>query len=698
MFIRLCLTGSPSGRVTVWQGNSEREKAGHEPVSDAESGQQEPGESEPDKSGSDESGAGESALAGLRVIALESRRASETERLIRRHGGEPLVSPSMREVPILDSPELTRFVQDLLTGQIDIVVFMTGVGLRMLVEVAARQTDRQRFLDSLSDITTVARGPKPVAELRKWGLRPSLVVPKPNTWRELLDTLDRHAPLLQRTVALQEYGNPNPSLVAGLEARGARVVPLRVYQYALPEDTGPLRQNVERLAAGQADVLLITSAHQVTNLLEVARQLRAVSQLRRSLANMVVASIGPTTSESLRRHDLPVDLEPTHAKLGHLVAETARRAADLLHAKRPVAARGRPATPSAAGPADKPRWYDGPFMKACRREPTEVTPVWLMRQAGRYMAEYREIRAKVGFLELCKNPQLCSEVMVTAVERLGVDAAIIFSDLLPILEPMGLQLEYAKGDGPVIHNPIRSAADVERVRELESLERLQFVFDTVRQTRHDLPEHLPLIGFAGAPFTLASYMIEGGASRNYLHTKRLMYQDEGAWAALMQRTARSVARYLTAQIDAGAQCVQLFDSWAGCLGSDDYRRYVLPYVQAIIDRLPPGVPVINFATGNPALLGDLARGGAGVIGIDWRIRLDDAWRVVGYDHAVQGNLDPCVLLTNQERIWQEAARVLGQAAGRPGHIFNLGHGILKQTPVENAIELVRAVHELSRSG
>jgi uroporphyrinogen decarboxylase len=340
-------------------------------------------------------------------------------------------------------------------------------------------------------------------------------------------------------------------------------------------------------------------------------------------------------------------------------------------------------------------WYNSLFMKACRREPTERTPIWLMRQAGRYMQEYREIRAKTTFLELCKNPSLCAEVMLTAVERLGVDAAIIFSDLLPILEPMGMDLEFAKGEGPVIHNPIRETEDVDRLVELESVDSLHFVMETVRQTRAALPADMPLIGFSGLPFTLGSYAIEGGSSRTYIHTKTLMYRDEGAWSALMGRFARAITRYLNAQIAAGAQAVQLFDSWVGCLGPEDYRRYVLPYVQQIIDHLAPGVPVIHFAAGNPALLSLAAEAGGDVMGIDWRINLDDAWRAVGEDRAVQGNLDPLVLLSDREEIRRRVKQVLDQAGGRPGHIFNLGHGVVQQTPVDNAISLIEAVKELT---
>jgi uroporphyrinogen decarboxylase len=318
-----------------------------------------------------------------------------------------------------------------------------------------------------------------------------------------------------------------------------------------------------------------------------------------------------------------------------------------------------------------------------------------MRQAGRYMPEYRAIRERVGFLELCRNPQLASEVACLAVERLGVDAAIVFSDLLPILEPMGLELEFSSGDGPLIHNPLREPGDVDRVAELETADALHFVMEAVRQTRRDLSAHIPLIGFAGAPFTLASYAIEGGASRSYLHTKTLMLRDRTAWNELMARLARAVTVYLNAQVAAGAQAVQLFDSWVGCLGPDDYRQFVLPFVRQIVVGITPGVPVISFATGNPQLLPLLAEAAPAVIGVDWRIRLDAAWSMIGPKRAIQGNLDPMSLLAHPGELRRRAEDVLEQAAGRPGHIFNLGHGVLPQTPFDNARAVVDLVHELS---
>jgi uroporphyrinogen decarboxylase len=345
--------------------------------------------------------------------------------------------------------------------------------------------------------------------------------------------------------------------------------------------------------------------------------------------------------------------------------------------------------------AEKSALANSPFMRACRREPVPYTPIWLMRQAGRYMKEYRDVRARVDFLELCKTPELAAEVTVTAAERLNVDAAIIFADILLILEPMGMALEFAKGEGPVIHNPLRAGSDVERLREVESIESLDYVLDAIRLTRRALPPDLPLIGFSGAPFTLASYMIEGGGSRNYIYTKRLMYDDAGAWHALMSLISRALVRYLNAQIDAGAQAVQLFDSWVGCLSPTDYREYVLPHTRSIIRNIKPGVPVLHFGTGTATLLELMREAGGDVIGLDWRVDLRDAWQRLG-DVAVMGNLDSVALFANQDFIRAQAKQILERAGGRAGHIFNLGHGILPETPVENVIALVDAVHEMSR--
>lgn len=335
------------------------------------------------------------------------------------------------------------------------------------------------------------------------------------------------------------------------------------------------------------------------------------------------------------------------------------------------------------------------LLRAARREPTPRTPVWLMRQAGRYMPEYRAVRARHAFLELCRTPALAAEVTLQPVERLGVDAAILFADILLVAEPLGVGLEFAKGEGPVIHHPVRSEEAVARLPEVDVASDLGFVFETVGLVRRSLPPHIPLIGFAGAPFTVASYIVEGGASRDYLHTKRLMLDHPAAWHRLMQVLVDATARYLNGQIDAGAAAVQLFDSWVGALGPEDYRASVLPHTRALIRALRPGTPVIHFGTGTAALLPLMREAGGDVIGLDWRVDLAAGWRAVGHDVAVQGNLDPAVLLARPAVIRDRVRRVLEQAGGRPGHIFNLGHGVPQQAPVDHVRALVDMVHELS---
>jgi uroporphyrinogen decarboxylase len=318
-----------------------------------------------------------------------------------------------------------------------------------------------------------------------------------------------------------------------------------------------------------------------------------------------------------------------------------------------------------------------------------------MRQAGRYMPEYRALRAKHGFLELCKNPEAAAEVTLQPVERLGVDAAILFADILLIVEPLGVGLEFAKGEGPVIHRPLRGAGDVARLAPIDVESAVGFVFETARRVARALGDTVPLIGFAGAPFTVASYLVEGGPSRDYLHVKRLMYEEPEAWHRLMEILADATARYLNGQLAAGAAAVQLFDSWVGALAPDDYRAFVLPHVRALVDALTPGAPVIHFGTGTAALLPWMRAAGGDVIGLDWRVDLDTAWAAVGHDVAVQGNLDPAVLLAKPPYIRQRVKDILDRAGGRPGHIFNLGHGVLQETPVEHVKALVDLVHELS---
>jgi uroporphyrinogen decarboxylase len=338
---------------------------------------------------------------------------------------------------------------------------------------------------------------------------------------------------------------------------------------------------------------------------------------------------------------------------------------------------------------------DYPFLKACRREPTAYTPIWLMRQAGRYMKEYRGLRKKYSFLEMCKNPELVAKVTLMPIEKFKLDAAIIFSDILIPLEPMGVEFEFAKGEGPVFHRPVREMKDVEALRVIDPEEETSFLTKAIQIVRKELEGKVPLIGFAGAPFTLASYIIEGGHSNNYVLTKGWMYQNRTAWNALMEKISEVLIRYLQAQIRAGVQALQFFDSWVGCLSPNDYGAYVLPYSRKVIAGVGGSVPIIHFATSSSTLLEKMKEAGGDVMGVDWRVNLGEAWARIGYDVAIQGNLDPVTLLGPPELIEREVRRILDDAGGRPGHIFNLGHGILPNTPVDHVAALIDMVHEYS---
>ena len=334
------------------------------------------------------------------------------------------------------------------------------------------------------------------------------------------------------------------------------------------------------------------------------------------------------------------------------------------------------------------------FLRACRREPVDATPVWFMRQAGRYMASYRAIRERHTLLDICRHPELAAEVTLQPVDAIEVDAAILFSDLLLPLDPMGIPFDFVAGEGPVIDPPVRSIERIDRLRQFEPREDLAHVLDTIRLLRIRLADRVPLIGFAGAPFTLASYAIEGGPSNNYARTKALMYGEPAAWHRLADRLASVVADYLTAQIEAGAQAVQVFDSWVGALSPRDYREFALPHTRKIFTSVEPlGVPTLHFGTGTTTLLSEMREAGGDVIGLDWRIPLDAGWAQIGFDRAVQGNLDPTLLLGPAHRMLRGAQDVLRRAAGRPGHIFNLGHGILPSTDLQQVQTLARYVHQ-----
>jgi uroporphyrinogen decarboxylase len=412
--------------------------------------------------------------------------------------------------------------------------------------------------------------------------------------------------------------------------------------------------------------------------------------LRRALHRVGIFSIGPTTSAHLREKQIFPDFEVFPNKWEHLIEEAARQGTAVLKKKRERADRAW-ARVEIKEAATRNPVANSPLLKACRRERNETIPIWLMRQAGRYMEEYQLVRQGVDFLTLCKTPELAAQVTLDAVERLGVDAAIIFSDILVIVEPMGVPLEFRESLGPVIAAPVRTEEAVDALRAFDPREELAFVGDAVRLVRKHLHPRIPLIGFAGAPFTVAAYMIEGKGSRHYVPTKVLMHDHPQVWHRLLEKLTTATIDYLRAQAEAGCQVLQVFDSWVGSLSQEDYRRFVLPHTRRLFAELPRDVPTIHFGTDSATLLELQKEAGGDVIGLDWRVDIASAWDRLA-NVGVQGNLDPVLLFAEPKVFLAEAQRILESVGSRPGFIFNLGHGILPETPVEHVMELVDFVH------
>ncbi|MEW6333095.1 MAG: uroporphyrinogen decarboxylase [Thermodesulfobacteriota bacterium] len=336
------------------------------------------------------------------------------------------------------------------------------------------------------------------------------------------------------------------------------------------------------------------------------------------------------------------------------------------------------------------------YLRACRKESVDCTPVWIMRQAGRYLEEYRALRAKYSFIETCKTPELAVEITLQPIRRFELDAAIIFADILLPLEKMGIDFEFTRDDGPQINNTVRTRRDVEKMRVMNPMEEMAYLMDAIRMVRRELGGKIPLIGFSGAPFTLASYIIEGGGSRNYLFTKSMMYREPDTWHLLMEKLTDMAIAYLSDQIKAGVQAVQVFDSWVGCLSQADYREFVLPHQKRLMAALDRSVPNIHFAFGASHLLPMVKEAGGDVIGLDWRTDIDEAWKILNDEPAVQGNLDPVALYGSRDYIMRRVKEILDRVGNRSGHIFNLGHGILPNAPTDNVKVMIDLVHELSR--
>jgi uroporphyrinogen decarboxylase len=627
---------------------------------------------------------------GQTVLLLESRMAVPMQRLVEKLGGKALVAPALKEIPLSDNAAAFAFFERLEKGEFDLFILMTGVGIRTLLKILETRYPKERVLRALAQTKVVVRGPKPTAVCKMSQIPIAVTVPPPNTWQEILQILSDESLLGGKKVALLEYGRSDPHFIAELSGRGAQVFPVQVYSWGFPEDTAPLKRAVQEILSGRVDLLLITSAIQLDHLLGQTASAREELALRRALHRVGIFSIGPTTSAHLREKQIFPDFEVFPNKWEHLIEEAARQGTAVLKKKRERADRAW-ARVEIKEAATRNPVANSPLLKACRRERNETIPIWLMRQAGRYMEEYQLVRQGVDFLTLCKTPELAAQVTLDAVERLGVDAAIIFSDILVIVEPMGVPLEFRESLGPVIAAPVRTEEAVDALRAFDPREELAFVGDAVRLVRKHLHPRIPLIGFAGAPFTVAAYMIEGKGSRHYVPTKVLMHDHPQVWHRLLEKLTTATIDYLRAQAEAGCQVLQVFDSWVGSLSQEDYRRFVLPHTRRLFAELPRDVPTIHFGTDSATLLELQKEAGGDVIGLDWRVDIASAWDRLA-NVGVQGNLDPVLLFAEPKVFLAEAQRILESVGSRPGFIFNLGHGILPETPVEHVMELVDFVH------
>jgi len=639
----------------------------------------------------------------LNIASFESRRSKEIAKLIEYHNGIPHIAESVIEIPYTSSKEIEELCKKLKDNEIDIIIFLTGFGTKLLLEHLEKRLGTKPAKRLLNKTTVIGRGIKSRSVLRNFDIKPLYSKPVPNTWQEIVKILADKNLLNNKDVAIQEYSKKNNNLVKNLKANGAGVLSIPVYKSALPSDTSSLENLINSIIKRKIDICLFTSSQQVTNIFRFAKKQNKSDQLLQSFKNIVIGSVGSNTTLALSSHGLKADYEPENPRMGNLVREIARRSEYLLTKKR-TSAKNRVNTnnwnridTNWGKISDKSRkaiTYNSEFMKACRKEETNYTPIWIMRQAGRFSRHYRAIRSNHSFLELCKTPEIASEVTLMAVDQLGVDAAIIFSDILLILEPLGINISYTKTDGPKILNPLITKKSIENIREFEAGE-LEFLYKALRITRKALKPEIPLIGFAGAPFTLASYAIEGGSSRNFELTKSLMYKDPELWNQIMSLLTNATVKYLNRQAKEGADAIQIFDSWIGCLSPEDYKNYVLPHMRVLFSKINKNVPTIHFGTGTASLLKLMKAAGRAVIGFDWRVDINKAWRQIGYDSAVQGNLDPITLFSTPSIIRKKVKELLKAVKGRNGHIFNLGHGVLPGTPPDNVLALVDAVHEYS---
>lgn len=636
-------------------------------------------------------------LEGLNIASFESRLALKMEKMIQRHGGTSFSAPTIKECPLQDHQSIISFYQKLQSGLLDYVVFLTGIGARTFIDILSEHFPKEEILQTLRDKTQiVVRGPKPKKVCHLLKLPIYKEAPAPNTWEELT-TLFNDEILKGKHIGIIEYGESNSELISFFEDQQAAVYSVQVYTWQLPDDITPLKNTIKAICEGQLDVLLFTSAVQAVHLLEVAQDMQLEGPLRKQIQKAVIFSIGPVASKRLHQLQLFPDVEVFPNTIEELIHQTSLQSARLSQSKKKSVELKWVQVDTPFKKEEELKWLrNSPILKATRLEANKKVPVWLMRQAGRYMAEYQMIRKRGGFKDLLKNPDLAAEATLTALERLGVDAAIIFSDILVVLEAMGQNLEYHEGIGPILTPSIQNLSDIDQILSTPSDNALDYVYQAISKVRKRMHPRIPLIGFAGAPFTLACYAIEGKSSKDFKKTQTLM-DDEIHWHRLMNKLSDAIIPFLHEQIKAGCQIVQLFDSWVGCLSPERFQKFVLPYTQKIIQSIPQEIAVINFGLFNEDCL-DLQKQCGGIIqGVSHHFDIEKVWNNWGNDVGVQGNLDPGILFEPIGTIKAKASKILHKVGHKKGFIFNLGHGIQPKTPVDHVMALVDHVHEFKVS-
>lgn len=624
----------------------------------------------------------EQGFGGKPVIFLESRRRKEMEDLILRHGGRPIGAPVLEEVPLESQEHLFTFFEAWRRGDFDCVLFLTGVGVENLWKALQKRYSTDEIRKVFESRFKLARGPKPARALNLLGAPAQLEVPEPNTWKEVLTCLENHNLLSGARLAVQEYGTTPVELYRAFVEKDVRVLyRVPVYQWKLPSEL-PFFPSLLELLQKERGFLLITSGVQIHNLLEAAERLHQKDLLQTALKSWKIASIGPVATQALREHGFEPLLEPSHPKMGFLVKETAEKAALFF-----------PSSDFLSVPDSSQTFETALFLQALKKLPTPRPPVWIMRQAGRYLPSYRRLRAGLSFSAFCASPDLCAQAAVEAQQALQTDAAIVFWDLPLLLDALGFPVTYPEGKGPFLPHPLRSTREVEQLEPSRVAENLKSLSETVVRTRRSLPSDIPLIGFCGAPWTLAAYLLEGKSSRTFPKLWAFAASEEKAFRELLEKLAVACQAALELQIACGVQAVQLFDTWAGTVSAPFYRNFLAPSVQALLSAVRGKAPTIYFAAEAAHLLPEFARLRTDAISVDARANLQEASTLLSA-FALQGNFPPQLLAAGDvQTVRKETQKMLQEIQGRPGYIANLGHGILPDTPLENVhafLETIRS--------